>query len=169
MTHPLVQQLRFTRSKFAEGMDGVGAEEAQRTFGQINCLSWIVGHLAVHEVRVWVEIAQGKPVIAPEVLVCEGGQPASTPDFERMRSGWEHITSEADIFLETLTQADMHRHFVWHGKQERENIGTMLQRNIYHYWYHLGEMQAIRQLLGHQGLPNYVGRIPEDSTYTPEG
>jgi hypothetical protein len=27
----------------------------------------------------------------------------------------------------------------------------------YHYWYHLGEAHAIRQMLGHQDLPQFVG------------
>jgi hypothetical protein len=30
-----------------------------------------------------------------------------------------------------------------------ENVGTVLMRNTYHYWFHAGEVYAIRQLLGH--------------------
>jgi hypothetical protein len=36
-------------------------------------------------------------------------------------------------------------------------VGTLLLRNIYHYWFHLGEAHAIRQLLGHTDLPEFVG------------
>lgn len=167
MTHPLVTQLRFTRSKFIEGFAGVSAEDAVKLVGEANCLSWIVGHLAVHETRVWCEIAQGE-LVAPEVLVCEGGQPKCTPPFDEMLHGWQQITAKADDFLDTITQADMHRRFMGNGKPEREDIGTMLQRNIYHYWYHLGEAQGIRQVLGHTDLIQYVGKIPPDATYTPE-
>ena len=33
----------------------------------------------------------------------------------------------------------------------------LLLRNIYHYWYHLGEAGAVRQMLGHRDLPQFVG------------
>jgi len=43
------------------------------------------------------------------------------------------------------------------GKELPANIGTMLTRVTYHYFYHIGEMQAIRQMLGHKDLPTYIG------------
>jgi hypothetical protein len=45
----------------------------------------------------------------------------------------------------------------------------MLYRNIYHYWYHIGESQALRQMLGHRGLPDFVGALHTEAPYTPEG
>jgi hypothetical protein len=39
---------------------------------------------------------------------------------------------------------------------------------IYHYWYHIGESQAVRQMLGHTGLPEFVGNIQVLAPYTPE-
>ena len=44
----------------------------------------------------------------------------------------------------------------------------MLLRNIYHYWFHMGEAHAIRQLLGHPDLPQFVGDMSE-AVYWPEG
>jgi hypothetical protein len=35
----------------------------------------------------------------------------------------------------------------------------MLLRNIYHYWYHTGEAHAIRDMLGHKNLPEFVGEM----------
>ena len=43
------------------------------------------------------------------------------------------------------------------GKPFWESIGQLLLRNIFHYWYHIGEAGAIRQQLGHQDLPQFVG------------
>src|SRR5438105_8640056 len=37
MTHPLVQQLRFTRSEFKRGLDGVTDAEARQRFMPMNC------------------------------------------------------------------------------------------------------------------------------------
>ena len=33
----------------------------------------------------------------------------------------------------------------------------MLLRNVYHYWFHTGEAHAVRQSLGHHGLPGFLG------------
>jgi len=43
-----------------------------------------------------------------------------------------------------------------------------LQRTLYHYWYHTGENAAIRQNLGHTGLPDFVGDIDEEAPYRAE-
>ena len=38
-------------------------------------------------------------------------------------------------------------------------------RMTYHYWYHTGENAAIRQALGHTGLPDFVGDIDTEAPY----
>lgn len=60
MPHPLIDQFRFTRSEWLRGLDGLTEEDGARHFGPMNCISWNVGHLAWHEHRYWVELAQGK-------------------------------------------------------------------------------------------------------------
>jgi hypothetical protein len=52
-THPLVTQLRFARSEFRRCLDGVSPEDAARRLGPLNCISWIVGHLANQEHFLW--------------------------------------------------------------------------------------------------------------------
>jgi hypothetical protein len=42
-----------------------------------------------------------------------------------------------------------------------------MQRLIYHYWYHIGETQAIRQMLGNKNLAEYVGDIEKEAPYRP--
>ena len=46
--------------------------------------------------------------------------------------------------------------------------GNLLQRTIYHYWFHTGENMAIRQMLGHKRLPQFVGGIDDQAPYRPE-
>ena len=48
-----------------------------------------------------------------------------------------------------------------------DNIGSLLYRNTYHYWYHIGEAHAVRQLLGHPDLPQFVGDMSQ-ALYRPE-
>lgn len=167
MTHPLVIQLRFTRSEFERALKDVTADEAVRHFEPMNSISWMIGHMAWHEQINWFQRAKGQ-VIAPEVLPCANGQPRCTPPLDAMWTAWHKITQESDAYLDTLTTDALQTYFMIDGKPWRESIGTVMRRMTYHYWYHTGESQAIRQLLGHTNLPSFVGDISK-APYTPEG
>lgn len=165
--HPLVIQLRFTRSEFARCFKGVRPDEGLRRFESINSLGWMLGHMANQEHRWWVQIAQGH-VLYPDLNDLVGFEkPASTPPLDEMWSAWYEITRAADTFLDTLTQGRLLEHLVHEGKSQPESIGTRLQRNIYHYWFHTGEAYAVRQLLGHRDLPVFVGDMSE-APYKPD-
>jgi hypothetical protein len=157
MIHPLVTQLHFTRSEFVRCFEGVAPEDACRRVEPMNCLSWIVGHLASQEHYMWVQLAQGQD-IAPDLRQRVGyGQPASTPPWDEMWTLWHAITEAADVYLDGLKPDDLNTHFKWEGKPLPESVGILLLRNIYHYWYHLGNAHAVRQMLGHANLPVFVG------------
>jgi hypothetical protein len=157
MTHPMVTQLKFTRSEFVRCFEGVPPEDACRRVEPMNCLSWIVGHLASQEHYMWVQLAQGRN-IAPDLRQRVGyGQPASTPPWDEMWDLWRTITKQADVYLDALKPDDLNTHFIWEGKRLPESAGILLLRNIYHYWYHLGNAHAVRQMLGHTNVPVFVG------------
>jgi uncharacterized damage-inducible protein DinB len=165
--HPLVTQLKFTRSEFARIFAGVSEADAARRFEPMNCLAWIAGHLANQEQRYWLQRSQGR-ILYPDLNDLVGyGKPASTPSLKEMLAAWKEITAAADDYLNTLTPEIMDTFPVWNGKQIDEKIGTLLLRNTYHYWYHTGEAAAIRQMLGHTRLPEYVGDIAK-AQYRPE-
>ncbi|MEJ2734326.1 MAG: DinB family protein [Anaerolineae bacterium] len=155
--HPLVTQLRFARSEFQRCLDGVSAEDAVRRFEAMNCISWIIGHMANQEHFYWVMAAQGR-IVAPGLNDRVGtGKPTSMPPLDEMWQTWHTVTRAADAFLDTLTTDRLQTHLEWQGKPLRESIGTSMLRNVYHYWFHLGEAHAVRQLLGHGELPQFVG------------
>lgn len=159
MIHPLVHSLRFARAEFVRGLDGLQPEEGVQRFGAINSIGWIVGHLANQENFYWVYLAAGVR-LAPSLRRLVGtGQPPSTPPLDEMWAIWVEITAAADPFLDSLTEDRLGEHFTFGEKPWPENIGTLLLRNTHHYWYHLGEAMAIRQLLGHTGLPQFVGEM----------
>jgi hypothetical protein len=165
--HPLVAQLRFTRGEFQRCLAGVPAEDAVRRLEPMNCISWIIGHLANQEHGYWVAVAQGRN-LAPGLNDLVGyGRPASTPPLSEMWVTWSMVTAAADEFLDTLTTDKLQTHLQWKGEPWRESIGTMLIRNMDHYWFHLGEAHAIRQMLGHQDLPQFVGDMSQ-AVYRPE-
>jgi uncharacterized damage-inducible protein DinB len=152
-----VAQLRFARSEFVRCLEGVSEEEGRRRIQNLNCISWMVGHLANQESRYWVMMAQGQQLF-PELNDLAGfRKPASTPSLQEMWSAWKTITTAADDYLTALTPERMKTHFQWQGKALQENVGTMLMRNVYHYWFHTGQALVVRKLLGHSNLPEFVG------------
>ncbi len=166
--HLLVSQLRFARSEFARGLEGVTDEEARRRFMPMNCISWMVGHLANQEHRYWVLFAQERDVAPGLVDLVGYGKPASTPPLDEMWAIWRKVTAEADLFLDSLTPETLQLFLKRNGKPIDESTGTLLMRNIYHYWFHNGEASAVRQMLGHKNLPEFVGEI-NVAAYRPEG
>jgi len=166
--HPLVTQLWFTRREWARALSGVMPEEALRRFEPLNSIGWIVGHLAWHEQFYWLKLAQGKTPHPELNDLVATGRPATTPPLDAMQAAWKNVTTTADRFLVTLTPADLPAHIIYKDRPLRENTGTMLQRLIYHYWFHIGEIMAIRQLLGHRELPEFVGALGQQAPYRPE-
>jgi hypothetical protein len=158
MAHFLVNQLRFTRSEWIRAFEGVSGEDALRRFEPMNCISWLIGHLAWHEQLYWLQRAQGKTLI-PELENYGFGAPMSTPPLDEVWQSWHAVTQAADPYLDTLTTETLQTHYLVNGKPAQVNIGTNMLRVTYHYWYHLGEGQAIRQMLGHTNLPGFIGDI----------
>ncbi len=168
MPHPLVDQFRFTRSEWLRGLEGVSEEDAVRHFEPMNCISWIVGHLAWHEHRYWIERAQGK-VLFPQLNETYAyGAPMSTPSLKEMMEIWTKVTQADDPFLDSITTEKLQTELLRDGQAIGQAYGSGLRRMTYHYWFHIGEIQAIRQMLGHANLPEYVGDIEIKAPYRPE-
>ena len=165
MAHVVVEQLRFTRSELQRALAGVTDEEARRRFLPMNSISWIIGHLANQEQRYWIGFAQGGEFVLPELVEFGFGKPASTPLLDEVWQAWHTVVAAVDPYLDTLTSADL---LTVPTSPMNESIGTLVRRVTYHYWYHLGESQAIRQLLGHTNLPTFVGNLGDEAPYHPE-
>jgi uncharacterized damage-inducible protein DinB len=165
--HPLVSQLRFARSEFARGLVGVSEEEGIRRLLPMNSIGWMVGHLANQEHRYWIHLAQGRMLVHDLHDRVGYGQPASTPPLAEMWDAWRTVTAAADAYLDELTPELLETRFRRDGKPVNESVGTLLLRNIYHYWFHTGEAAAVRQMLGHASLPDFVGDMSE-APYRPE-
>jgi hypothetical protein len=168
MTHPLVDQLRFTRREWIRGLEGVSEEDAACHFGPMNCIGWTVGHLAWHEQRTFLQRPQGKILFPKLNELFAYGAPANTPSLKEMLETWYTVTKEADPFLEGLTVERLQSDLLLNGVSVGQSIGSAMRRITYHYWYHIGEIQAIRQMLGQTNLPEYVGGIEIEAPYRPE-
>jgi hypothetical protein len=190
MIHPLVTQLRFARSEFVRCLEGVSDEDARHRVMPMNCISWMVGHMAAHEQYHFVFFSGGE-VPHPHLNQLVGlGQPASTPPLDEMWKAWHDITAAADLFLDKVTsehlqiysemeikqdttlleasqfwipsKEELERALAQKKVREGENVGTKILRITYHYFFHTGEAHAVRQQLGHPDLPFFVGAMPDD-------
>jgi hypothetical protein len=103
MPHPLVDQLRFTRREFLRGINNVTDRQAEQHFGQMNCISWIIGHLAWHEQRTFLTRPQDIILIPELNELFAYGALMSTPSFIEMMLAWNSITKATDEYLDTLT------------------------------------------------------------------
>ncbi len=168
MPHPLIGQFRFTRHEWLRGLEGVSEDDAARHFGPMNCISWTVGHLAWHEHRYWLELAQGKMLYPQLNVIYAYGAPMSTPSHQEMLDIWHTVTQAADPYLDGLTTEGLQVELLREGQPVGQTVGSALRRVTYHYWYHIGEIQAIRQMLGHRDLAEYVGDIETEAPYRPE-
>lgn len=147
-------------------MRGISEADGDRRLMPMNSIGWIVGHLAWHEQRYWLSRAQGStPYPLLNEVVASGG-PATTPSLAAMRAAWRAVTGAADPWLDTLTTTDLLAELP--GPGSRRLVGDSIQRVTYHYWFHIGEILAIRQTLGQSGLPEFVGDIDGRAPYRPE-
>jgi uncharacterized damage-inducible protein DinB len=168
MSHPLVLQLRFTRNEFKRALKGISDEDARQRILPMNCISWNIGHLTWQEQRYLLFYGQGK-LLLPEIdQLYAYGAPASTPPLKETRAAWSKITTASEEWLDTLTSEKLTQRVIRNGKPSPYLFGSIIQRMIYHYWYHIGENLAIRQNLGHTGVPQFVGNIDRQAPYTPE-
>ena len=164
MSHLLVDQLAFAHTELVRSLDGVTPDEAVRRIMPMNSLSWIVGHLANQEQRYFL-IGQGLEPVAPELNALVGfGQPASNPPLAEMWAAWEAVTTATAPVLAAMTAEDLLAPPPAGGPPGDSN-GTNLLRTITHYWFHIGEGQAIRQMLGHTDLPTFVGAIGQQAPF----
>ena len=124
MPHPLVDQLRFTRSEFMRGIRGIDEAAAQRRIEPMNAIGWNVGHLAWQEQQYFVTWPSGErpyPDIDREFI---SGGPPSTPSLERVLGAWRAITAAADPWLDGLTSEDLERHVVSGGRELQRRTVT---------------------------------------------
>lgn len=168
MAHAVVEQLRFTRGEWRRGLAGVTEQDAAEHCGQMNSIGWIIGHLTWQEQRYLLARAQGIMMLPDIQERFAYGAPMSTPSLAEVLKAWRKVTLATDPFLDSLTTKDLLRDLPLNGRPSGQSHGSAIRRLIYHYWFHIGEIQAIRQILGHKRLPVYVGNLEAKAPYRTE-
>src|SRR3954471_3519643 len=144
MAHPLVDQLRFTRGEWLRALRGVPEEDGFRRFEPMNSIGWTVAHLAWQEQRNFLTRPQGLTPAPILNEVAPNGGPATTPSLKEMLAAWQEVTDATDAWLDTHDSQSLTQPLP--GSPPR-SVGDAIHRTMYHYWFHIGEILAIRQLL----------------------
>ena len=85
-----------------------------------------------------------------------------------MWAAWERVIAVADPFLDALTTRGPRGRPAARRPRDAPTAGDQLQRITYHYWSHIGESSAVRQILGHADVPQFVGEIERLAPYRRE-
>jgi hypothetical protein len=91
----------------------------------------------------------------------------STPDLAETQAMWAEVTQAAEPFLDGLTADRMLAVFRRLPSGVHRTYGSALLRVTYHYFFHTGEILALRQLLKQPDLPEFVGHIDAQAPFRP--
>lgn len=157
-----IELARFTLAEFSRNLEGLAEADAMKRItksdgSQMNAISWTVGHIAAH----WHFInLYGGERQRPTGLRRFGGDAAdpTPPPLAEMLS----LLVDAESHLDWLEQADDELLSTTRdlNRRDTESVGTTLMRVILHTWFHIGEINAMRQLLGHAEI-GFLGNITE--------
>ena len=163
MAQPAVDQLRFARSEWLRALAGVPEADGLRRLEPMNSIGWIVAHIAWHEQLSWLTRLHDETPLPELNEIAASGGPATTPPLGAMLDAWRRVTAAGEPYLDGLTAADLL------GPMPRgpapRSIGSTVLRVTYHTWFHIGEILAIRQLLGHPDRPDFVGDLDRLAPY----
>lgn len=151
--HTLVDMLYITRQEFERNLRGLTDEDARKRIEPMNCISWIIAHVAWQHRSLFVDWPAGRPFDA-KYQRYGYGSPASQPPLEEAMELWRNACGESDDWLQTATTESL-QGIISEFSPEGENWGTLLARCIFHTWCHIGEISSIRQILGHKP-PEFV-------------
>ncbi len=162
--HLLVEMQHLTRKEFLRGLTGerpddgtrpLTDEDARHRIEPMNCITWIIGHMAHQEHTFFVAWPKGAPV-EPQYEPFAFGGPPSQPPLEEVMALWRAACEAANPLLHAADEESLRQPVIAPGSAGmRENMGMLIVRNIFHYWCHIGEISAIRQVLGHRP-PQFV-------------
>ena len=151
--HTLVQMLYLSRQEFERNLVGLTDEDARKRIEPMNCISWIIAHVACQHRMFFIDWPAGRQTDT-RYTPYNYGSPASQPPLDEVMTLWRDACKDSDEFLQVATSQSL---------QDRgalttpggESRGTLIVRCIFHTWCHLGEISSIRQILGHHP-PQFV-------------
>ncbi len=157
---------QVTVAEFRRGLEGLTADEAlvrhpKADGTTMNAASWIVAHIADH----WAN-AQAF-ALGREAGILGPSRDGTPPTLDDALAGLEAATSDLGWIV---AAGDVRMSRPHEGRPY--SAGTFLMRAVMHTWFHCGEINAIRQLLGHPEIAfvgPFDGRLEWVSGESPRG
>ena len=154
---------RFAISEFERGLLGLTDEEARTRVtkadgSEMNAISWTVGHITGHWLLLAAYATQEEEPTGPVRFFGAAADPTPPPLKDMLK-----LLEEAKASIDWLSTADDEllsavREGYAVGRNGQESVGTVLMRATLHTWFHTGEINAARQMLGHAPIP-FVGQL----------
>jgi len=159
-----VDLARVAVTEFRRGLEGLSAEESSIRVSKadgttMNAIAWSVQHIARH----WwnaKQAATGATAASVPPASSDGTPPA-----------WQDALAHFDVATSDLAWIDVtndEQFLAIPAFSQRESTGTFLGRAIFHTWFHIGEINAVRQMLGHDEIM-FVGPAGAELTWIPAG
>jgi len=151
-----------TIDEFRRGLEGLTADEAlvrhpKADGTSMNAASWIVQHVAGHWANVRARVTGEEP------LARNPSRDGTPPPYAEALTAFEAPTRDLG-WLDAASDDVMASS---HRELGGESVGTFLMRAVLHTWFHTGELNAVRQLLGHPEIA-FVGPFDGRLGWVPE-
>ena len=104
--HLLVQMLYLSRKEFERNLEGLTDEDARKIIEPMNCISWIVAHVACQHQIFFVDWPQGKN-IDPRYLPYNYGAPPSEPPLDEAMTLWRDACRASEPWLQAATNESL--------------------------------------------------------------
>lgn len=151
---PLVSLVLETRNEFFRALSGLSEEVGAKKLPGLNTIAWTAGHVARGEDHWFNVMAQGQ---APDAWLSENyaaNAPTSSPSLKDVVAALKRVNERSQGFLRGLTPPDLKRVPATRSGRtfQDEDLEALLQRCLMHRWLHIGEIVAMRSILGCEAI-----------------
>ncbi|MBI4216156.1 MAG: DinB family protein [Chloroflexi bacterium] len=155
---PLVSLVLESRNEFLRALSGLSEEDCAKKLPGLNTIAWTVGHVARGQDHWFNVMAQGQ---APDAWLSENyaaNAPTSNPSLKEALAALKRVNERSQGFLRALAPPDLRQVPTTRSGRtfQDEDLEALLQRCLMHHWLHLGEIVAIRSILGREPM-NFPG------------
>ena len=153
----------FTLSEFERGLEGLSDEDARVRMkkadgSEMNAISWAIAHIAGH----WLAVAAYASGEEYPGRLDKFSGPEADPTPPKLSDALK-LLAEAKASIEWITEADESLLDETRGglrlSGSHGNVGTAIMKAALHTWSEIGEINAVRQMLGHPTI-SFVGPRP---------
>ncbi|MCZ7553783.1 MAG: DinB family protein [Anaerolineales bacterium] len=117
-----------------------------------NCMNWVLGHLLENQIEQLELLGAESPVERSLLTVYQRdseplvGECPEAWQLPELVAGLEEMHSALVARLGQMSAADFEREVIYRDKSM--TVGWRFLFNLFHYTYHLGQLEQLRQLAG---------------------